>query len=94
MRFHYLAAALTMVMLATACGAGTDDGGNDDQAPDGTLVAAGSRWVQTRNLSAGSGWAGQLEYSLGNALPTVHLDSMTMYMARCTTLDSFYADAH
>jgi len=94
MRFHCLAAALMMVMLATACSAGTSEDTGDDGAPGGTLVAAGSRWVQTRDLSREGGWTQQLEYAVRYALPSAHPQSMTMYMARFTMADPFHVDVH
>src|SRR5690606_35223545 len=94
MRSQFFVLMLTVALLATACGAG--NGGNENQAglPGGTLVTAGSRWVQTRDLRAASGWTAQLEYQERFALPTVHLESMKLYMARFRMADPFYVDVH
>ncbi len=95
MRTNYFAAILTLVLLATACGAGSGDGGgNGDPTSGGTLVTGGSRFVQTRDLSAGGGWETLLEYNLGNGLPAVHSESSTLYMARFTMADPFRVEVH
>lgn len=96
MRTNYFAVILSLVLFATACGPGNGDGGGNDRPfAGGTLVTAGSTFVQTRDLATASGWDDLLKYNLGNALPAVHDRSMTLYMAHFDSgPDDFHVDSH
>jgi|GEM_PF-2738482 len=101
MRIQHIMAVLIVAMLSGACSSGSGNGDNGDGsgagdggAHTGSLVVGGSRFVQTLDLTADTGWTRLLEYTIGNALPAVHVPASELFMGRFTLADPFHIDVH
>ena len=101
MRIQHIMAVLIVAMLSGACSSGSGNGDNGDGsgagdggAHTGSLVVGGSRFVQTLDLTADTGWTRLLEYTIGNALPAVHVPASELFMGRFTLADPYHIDVH
>src|SRR5690625_7271972 len=101
MRIQHTLALLVVALLSGSCssGSGNGDGGDGSDSGDwgaqtGTLVVGGSRFVQTLDLTADTDWTRLLEYTIGNALPAVHVPASELFMGRFTLAGSFHIDVH
>ena len=100
MRIQHIMAVLIVAMLSGACssGSGNSDNGDGSGAGDGgahtgSLVVGGSRFVQTLDLTADTGWTRLLEYTIGNACrPFTSLPVNCLWTL--TLADPFHIDVH
>ncbi|HNQ98716.1 MAG TPA: hypothetical protein PKN52_01870, partial [Trueperaceae bacterium] len=101
MRPHKLIAlAVGTLLLLAACGStnpgdpggpGGPPGGNPF---DGRLIARGTGYMHTMNLSANGEWIEQIKLATGYDVPALHLAGNELYVANLNMAEPMFIDVY